>query len=138
MHLPVGDFPSHSKKYLLMTKNHRLKKEKRNLSLSEIFSYGVALAFDSKTYKEKGIELVDFTPQEIRDFALEMEESITSEKKPSQENEELQKKFKLLFASNIESYKKGKDITYLLHDKIRSRISVEFINKNSFENVNFL
>ena len=30
LHLPVGDFPSHSDKYLLMTNDHILKKEKKN------------------------------------------------------------------------------------------------------------
>ena len=50
MSLPVGDLRSHSEKFLLLTKHHILKKEKRKLSLSEIFSHGVAYAMKTEIF----------------------------------------------------------------------------------------
>ena len=57
-----------------MTKHHYLINEKRKLSLSEIFSHGLAYTYDSNDFKKKGIELIDYTPEEIKEFILEMTE----------------------------------------------------------------
>ena len=128
--LPVGDFISYSDKVLLMTKSHVLKKEKKQLSLSEIFSHGVAFAYDSKIFKEKGIELINYTPEDIKDFVIEMSENLEFKKKPSSKDEELQKTFKNLYGSNFKRFSYQIKFKNVLHGKIRSRLSMKFIEKN--------
>ena len=73
-----------------------LKKENRELSLSEIFSKGLAWAHSAKIFDEKGVELVDNTPEEIKDLVLEMAEKLSSNNM-NNDDEELQKNFKNLF-----------------------------------------
>ena len=73
----------------LIHKINMLKKEKKRLSLSEIFSHSVAYAFDTKTFEQKGIELVDNTSEEIKDKAIEMVENLEFKKKLNPEDEVL-------------------------------------------------
>ena len=65
---------------LLLIKHHYLKKENRRLTLSEIFSYGVAYCYKTENFEKKGIEIVDNTPEEIKDVALEMVEYLEQKK----------------------------------------------------------
>tara|TARA_B100001123_G_scaffold162086_1_gene186907 strand:+ start:32 stop:1363 length:1332 start_codon:yes stop_codon:yes gene_type:complete len=138
--LPVASLRTHSERYLLLTKHHFLKKEKRKLSLSEIFSHGVAFAQDANIFKNKGIELIDFTPEQIRDHVLEMAENLESLKKLTTEEEELQKSFQELFISSFEKYVEVPDNKYLfskiypkyqkMHRQIKSRFSTKFLKEN--------
>ena len=131
--VPLGDLRSFSEKFLLLSRPHILEKEKRKLSLSEIFSHGVAFAYDTKIYKQKGIELLDCTPNEIKDFAIEMAESLENKKKFNSEEEELQKNFKDLFAFNIqrpEYLKEIKQPFHKFHGQVRARYSVKFLKEN--------
>ena len=131
--VPLGHLYMHHEKFLLITKHHILKKEKRKLSLSEIFSHGVAYAYNGKIYEQKGIELVDYTPDEIKDFVIEMVENLEFKKKLNTEDEELQNTFKNLFASNlkrIDCHKEMKSTYYKYHGKIRSRFSSKFLREN--------
>ena len=131
IHLPVGRFPTYSDKFLLITKKHILKKEKKELSLSEIFSHKVVFEGDAKGFEKKGVELVDFSPEDINDLALEMVDIVEFKNTNNLENENLQKKFKSIFAKNIENHPKEdhKDISKL-HGKIRSRFSSKFLREN--------
>jgi len=135
--LPLGNAYTHNEKYLIMTKHHILKKEKRKLSLSEIFSCGAAYVFDTKDFEQKGIEVVDNTPDEIRDIVIEMVKNLEFKKKLSSEDEELQKTFRDLYVSNVKrvsSHEKVKDIfkeqKNKFHGQIRSRFSTKFLREN--------
>ena len=131
--VPLGDLRSFSKKFLLLTRSHVLEKEKRKLSLSEIFSYGVGYAYDTKIFKQKGIKLLEFTPEEIKDFAIEMVEYLENEKKLNPDEEELQKTFKNLFTLNIQRINYREEIKkplYKFHGQIRSRYSMKFLKEN--------
>ena len=133
LEVPFGILRTWSKKILHLTKHHILKKEKRRLSLSEIFSHGVAYALDTEVFRQKGIELVDNTPEEIRDLVMEMAENLEFKTKLNPEDEELQKTFKSLFASNIKhinSHKESKDLFYKLHNQIRCRFCTKFLREN--------
>ncbi len=130
--VPVGHLFTYKERFILITKHHILKKEKRRLSLSEIFSHGLAYAHDTKIFEQKGIELVENTQEEIKDLAVEMVENFESKKKLSSEDEELQKTFRSLYASNIKRYdyqKETKDPT-IIHDQIRSSFSTKFLREN--------
>lgn len=100
IYAPVATVGKNREKVLLLYKHHILKKENRRLSLSEIFSHGVAYTMDSKVFEEKGIELVDNTPEEIRDVVIEMAENLEFKIQPNSEDEELQKTFRSLLALN--------------------------------------
>ena len=129
MSLPVGDLRTHSEKFLLSTKHHILKKEKRKLSLSEIFTHGLAYAYNTKNFEQKGIELVDYTPEEIKDIAIEMVENLEFKKKLNHEEEELQKTFKRLFALNVKQTK-NQQPCHKFHGQIRCRFSNKFLKEN--------
>jgi len=131
--LPIGDLHTHNEKFLLITKHHIFKKEKRKLSFSEIFAHGVAYAFDTKVFEQKGIELVDYTPDDIKDFVIEMVENVEFKRKLNPEDEELQKTFKNLFASNLKRinyHKEIKNTYHKYHGQIRSRFSSKFLREH--------
>ena len=100
--LPVGEFRTHNKKFLLTTKHHVLISENKKLSLSEIFSHGLAYAFDSQVFKKKDIKLIDYTPEEIKEFVLEMLEIFENKVKQNEELIKLQSSFKDLYKSNLD------------------------------------
>ena len=130
--VPVGHLFTYKERFILITKHHILKKEKRRLSLSEIFSHGLAYTHDTKIFEQKGIELVENTQEEIKDLAVEMVENLEFKKKLSTEDEELQKTFRSLYASNIKRYnfqKETKNPT-IIHDQIRSSFSTKFLREN--------
>ena len=134
--LPLGDAYTHNEKYLIMTKRHILKKDKREMSLSEIFSSGAAYTYDTKNFEKIGVELVDYTEEEIRDVVLEMAESLLNLKEKKIEDEDLQKKFKDLYISKVKSInynKNTKNIHHykqIFHTEIRSRYSTKFLKEN--------
>ena len=125
--VPFGFLRTFSRKTLILTKQHILKKEKRRLNLSEIFSHGAAYAIKTKAFKEKGIELVDFTPNEIKDFVIEMAENLEFNNDLNSEDQELQKIFRDLYASNIKRHPYA-DIK--VHGQIRCCYSAKFLREN--------
>ena len=130
--VPVGYLFTYRERFIHITKHHILKKEKRRLSLSEIFSHGLAYIHDAKIFEQKGIELVENTKEEIKDLAVEMVENLESKKKLNPEDEELQKTFRSLYASNIKRYdlqREPKNPT-IVHDQIKSSFSTKFLRKN--------
>jgi len=140
--LPFGHFRSFSDRFLILTKHHYLKKENRRLTLSEIFSHGLAFVYETKIFQQKGIELVDNSPEEIKDAVIEMHESLEENKKLSNEDENLQKNFKNLYTNNylntinniekIQSELTEKQHLNLkmAHGEIRSRFSTKFLKNN--------
>ena len=130
---PFGVLRSHNEKFLLLTKHHIYKENKKKLSMSDIFSSGVAFATLTKNYEEKGIELIDNSPEEIKDIAIEMAERLELKNKLNSEDEKLQKTFQSLFASNFKdsNYRKAiEDPFYKIHGEIRSRFSTKFLREN--------
>ena len=131
--MPAGDIHAHREDFIVMIKHHVLKKEKRRLTLSEIFSNGVAFTDNIKFFDQKGIELVDNTPEEIRDVAIEMVEKLEFNQKLNPEDEELQKTFRRIFASNIKRFNYHKNYYrkfYGSDPKIKSSISTKFLREN--------
>ena len=138
MEIPLGSLYVHHEKFLLITKHHILKKEKRKLSLSEIFSHGVAYAKNTEIFEQKGLELVDNTPDEIKDLAIEMVENFECKKKSNPEDEELQEIFRSLYAFNVkrfncnDSMPKPADSNFasIINGQIKSRFSTKFLREN--------
>ena len=128
---PLGVAYTHNEKHLILAKHHIFKKEERRLSLSEIFSYGVAYAFETKTFEQKGVELVDNTPEEIKDIVIEMAENLEFKRKLNPEDEKLQKTFRNLYAVNIKRHDYQKESKNLKGTIIHGQINVtlcQFLN----------
>jgi len=133
MNLPFGEIATYSEKFLLIVKHHFLKKENRKLSLTEIFSHGAAWINDTKVYKQKDIELIDNSEEEIRDVVVEMIENLEFKKKLDPEDEQLQESFKSLYAKNIKRYEYQNESMKpgeIMHGTIRCRFGSKFLREN--------
>ena len=91
--MPFGHMRVDSKKDLLITKHFLSKESRKKLTISEIFDKGVALTFHNEEYRKKGVELEENTPEEIKDFVIEMEERVSGKWRETQEDLILQEKF---------------------------------------------
>lgn len=75
-HAPVGHTTG-ARDMLCLAKHYLLLSEMRYLSLREVFSRNVHYLFLSHEYEKAGLRLVENTPEEIRDLAVEMVERLT-------------------------------------------------------------
>jgi len=128
---PMEDFPIYEEKSLVITKNHFLKKEGRNLKLSEISAFNLGRAYRTDQYEKKGIELIHNTPEEIRDLALEMIDKLEGNWKTSVADNELQKKFWNIYSSffNFNLHKSNR-VSNRLNGKIKIKIGTKFLKEN--------
>jgi putative glycosyltransferase (TIGR04372 family) len=124
--MPLGYLWASSNKHLLITKHHIHKKYKKKLTLSEIFSFNVASAFDTKIYEINNIELKENSPEEIKDLVIEMDDRLNDKWKETDEDIMLQKKFWSIFKENI----KNLNLEKPLHGKIKSKFGAKFLREN--------
>lgn len=103
---------------LFIPKKNWLIKERRLMTFREIFESGVGRFLFASEYGKMGIELIENTPEEIKDLAVEMDERLRGVWNTTKEDEELQAVFWSLF-------KKSK-----LHGIIKSRIGASFLRNN--------
>ena len=89
----MGQKYSNNNRTLLLTKHHINKKTQQELTISEIFSANVALAYRTEEYKLNDIILEENTPEEIRDLVIEMDERLSGRWKDTKEDLLLQKRF---------------------------------------------
>lgn len=104
---------------ITIPKKYWLKGEKRFMTFREILESGAGRYLETNKFIDHGIELIENTPEEIRDVAIEMDERLKGTWKSTEEDEELQKRFWSLF--------KPSDLNKVL----RSRIGAEFLRQNS-------
>ena len=121
--VPLGLLATFSRQFIGITKHHYLKAEDRYLHLSEIFNYGVG--YTPPGYESKGIELIENTPEEIRDVVLEMAERLNGTWQPQADDETLQRRFWKIFPTDAMAGN-GRP----LHDEIRSRFGAHFLRNN--------
>jgi len=96
-HVSFEQSPSSSPDYLILFKKYWLIPEKRFMTFPEIIKSGVGLFSFTHEYKDRGIELVNNTDEEIREVAIEMEQRISGEWKAQGDDDELQQRFWALF-----------------------------------------
>jgi putative glycosyltransferase (TIGR04372 family) len=125
--VPLGYFFTFSNKFIGITKHHLDIKTEKELSLTEIFNRGVGYCLTSKCYEEKGIKLVENSPEEIRDLVLEFHKYYNNDNLVySTIENQLQEKFWSLFPSNVTD-KNGVQ----LHGEIKSRYGLDFLKKQT-------
>ena len=83
--------------HLFIPKKHWLCGERRFMTFQEILESGAGRFLDGKQFKERGIELIENTPEEIRDLVIEMDKRLGLEWESNEEDDELQKQFWSLF-----------------------------------------
>ncbi len=120
-HVPFGNFAylrKSNKGTLVLTKHHINKKNRKKLTISEIFSSNVAVSFCTNEFKKNEVELEENSPEEIRDIVIEMDERLNGNWKETREDLLLQKKFWSLFEENI---KKIKDLVIEMDERLNKR-----------------
>jgi putative glycosyltransferase (TIGR04372 family) len=122
--VPFGYLLTFSEKFLLMTKRHF--HAGRELTISEIFSYNVGFCMRAEDYEKERVELIENTPNELKNVIIEMAERIERIWEPAAEDESLQNKFWKIFPVNaIDAYKGAR-----LHGKILARFSAVYLRQN--------
>ena len=125
---PVGYLMSFLKDSIGICKKHFDISAQRFLTLSEIFSRGVGLSLMADEYSKNKIHLVENSPQEIKDVALEMLERLTMCWQPKDSDEHLQEKFWDIFPVDICSTYNGK----ALHSKINLKYGAQYLRENTW------
>jgi putative glycosyltransferase (TIGR04372 family) len=117
---------STNKKQITIFKHFKRKKDSKNLTLSEIFDLNLAGALTNDIFSEKQIELIENTPEEIKDAVIEMIELIKNNFIVSDKNKDLQSVFWNLYFKKIDEY----DLHFQHADFVKAHIGFSFLEKN--------
>jgi putative glycosyltransferase (TIGR04372 family) len=118
-YVPLGMVRWESTRLISITKKYWFRDESRFLTLREILESDIGFFWDSLNYEEKGIELIESTPEEIAAVGLEMDERLKGSWQTTIEDEELQRQF-------WEMFPKGK-----YHGEIYSYIGAHFLRQHN-------
>ncbi len=124
--VPLGYLGTYSAQNLEITKHHFSKVLNKELTFREIFAHGVGFFLRSSDYIFHGVELIQNTPDEIRDASIEMAERLNGIWQPHEDDEALQKRFREIFSTYAVDAYPGKPI----HGEIRSRMGTAFLRNN--------
>ena len=138
---PISIMFSFSNKFVSLFKHHINKKDNTKLSLSEIFKSGCAFFHYNNEFINKGIELKDNSPEEIRDLAIEVLERYEGTWKDKVEDENLKKKFweifykeaRLLCVPNVPSQNTevlGNNLERMHNKTFKGFFSTKFLREN--------
>lgn len=121
---PFGYIRSFGKDSLNLIKHLILTKEGRELTLNEIFTHGVGFSLHTSDYESKGIQLIENTPEEILDVAIEMADCLNGSWQIQKDDEQLQKSFWKNFPTDAVAN------GVRLHGEIRARFGTQFLRNN--------
>ena len=124
--VPIGVIATYRSQYLVITKHYYSIDENRELTLKEIISCGAFLN-NTSDYELNRIQLIENTPEEIRDVVIEMVMRLDGSWKPGEDDEKLQHRFWEIFPSKAVASYNGRP----LHGEIRSRFGAQFLRNNS-------
>ena len=127
--LPFGYLVTFCKNDLIITRTHIYRKngEERNLTIKEIYEYEVAHCLSSDEYSIKNIELIENSPEEIRDIAIEMSERLNGTWMPDKDDQVLQSCFWKLFDKNAVDFERKP-----LHGEIHARYGANYLRENKW------
>ena len=124
--VPIGYFYTYYSDLVGITKHHYLIAENRELNLREIFNQSVGFCLETTGYSSKGVELIENTPEEIRDVVIEMVERLNGTWQPHVDDESLQRRFFEIFPTDAVDAYQGRP----LHGEIRARFGAHFLRNN--------
>ena len=124
--VPVGYFFTFCQRFIGIFKHHLDSESNRELSLSEIVHRGVFYSMYSSVYQSNGVQLMENTPEEIRDVCVEMAEGLRGNSFTNEEDEVLQQRFWEIFPTDALDEYSGNP----LHGEIRARCGTSFLRNN--------
>jgi len=78
---------------LFIPKKLFTRKENRLMTINEILSSGAGNFMETKSYDKAGIDIVNNTPEEIKDLVIEIDDRLKGRWKTTKEDEYLQERF---------------------------------------------
>lgn len=123
--LPLGYLATFGAQYLHITRHHFSVRKGRELTLREIISCGAGLCDYTSDYESKGIQVIENTPEEIRDVVIEMSERIRGTWHAHEDDELLQRRFWEIFPTDAKTAD-GRPV----NGEIRARFGAAFLRNN--------
>ena len=123
---PILDFPTFLSNAIAITKHHIDIENSKELTFKEIISNNAGACLQSDCYKENGVMLIENTPEEICDVALEMVNKLTGSWKQASIDSTLQSKFWDIFPNTKPI--KGE----IIHGEIKMIYGSNFLRNNSW------
>lgn len=124
--VPISAISSFIKNSICLSKNYYSVSDKKYLTLTEIFyNNEIGLYYKSEDFEKNKIILINNSPQEIKETAIEMEKRLKNEWISMPEDIELQDKFWNLFPVNAVNVSGIK-----LHGNINSIYSTNYLRNN--------
>lgn len=123
--VPLGYLCTFGSRISGITKHHFSLRKQRELTFKEIFTSGVGFYAKAAEYESAGIQLVENSPEEIRDAAVEMAERLNGTWQPQEDDQTLQRQFWEIFPNDAKTLD-GKP----LHGVIQSRFGSAFLQNN--------
>lgn len=124
--LPLGMLHTFRKEFISLSKKHVWIENGKELSMKEIFEAGVGYCLASEAYESKGVRLIERTPEEIRDVAMEMAKRLNGTWNPHTEDEALQKRFWDAYPTDPLNV----NFPLPLHGEIRALYGADFLRNN--------
>jgi putative glycosyltransferase (TIGR04372 family) len=121
--VPLGYIESYVKNSLFLSKHHICSTTGKMLREKEIFERGVGFCLSSDGYTKNKVELIENTPQEISDFALEMLSRLKGTWVDQPSDESLQNQFWENFPLDAVNESNGLPI----HGRHNGRYSTNFL-----------
>ena len=124
--VPLQYFFTFSSNYLIITKHHFSKKMKKKLNFSELSEIEIGECEVTSDYKKKDIELIENSPEEIKDFVIEMADRVENKWTDGANEKKIQNDF-------WENYKiklLNKGNKNHLHGKLLAKFSISFLKRN--------
>lgn len=117
--IPLDYLPGWNHKDIFIPKLLWIISEKRFMTFREVLSSGAGRWLYTSLYKRNGIEPVENTSEDILMAAKEMRQRIENGWSQSEEDEELQRRFRALFKPNS------------LNERFNCRIGASFLNRHA-------
>ncbi len=127
-HVPIGYLSTFQNYTLGLTKRHFSVIKNRELTLKEIVQSDLCVALRSSDYESKHVKLLDNTPEEVRDIAVEMDERLKGTWEQSDDDEALHQIFWDIFPTDVLDTNQQRP----LHGTIKSRFGANFLRNNRF------
>lgn len=124
--VPLGYLFTFRSCFIGITKHHFLREENREMTLREIFATGAGFGVQTSDYESRGIRLMENSPEEIRDVAVEMAERLDGTWQTENDDGALQQRFWEIFPAG------AKDAAGRapLHGDIRGRFGANFLRSH--------
>ena len=124
--IPLAYMFTSNQNDLIIVKHHINKKNKKKMTMSEIFSSNTAIALSSEEFEKNEVELEDISSEEIRDLVIEMDERLKGNWKETEEDVLRQKKFWSIFTENMRRL----NLKELMHGKVKAKFGTKFLRDN--------